>query len=128
MKKIWVILITAVILVVGLFFLRGSEDSWIKDDKGIYVKHGNPAETPSYVLEQQDAIECTNGLYMQKKAEGIELNSECLGTCGNYAVDVVHIPRNADDNFIDNQCADFIAEKVEHFIELDKDGEIVRID
>jgi hypothetical protein len=127
MKKIWIILIIAVVLAVGLLFLRGSEDSWIKDDKGIYIKHGNPAETPSYVIEQQDAIDCANGLYLQKKAEGIELNSECLGTCGNYAVDVVHIPRNADDNFIDNQCADFGEGKVEHFIELDKDGEIVRI-
>lgn len=41
-----------------LLLLRGfsGEDSWIKDSNGIWIKHGNPSETPDYVLEQQKAL------------------------------------------------------------------------
>ncbi len=56
-----------------------------------------------------------------------EKNSQCLGTCGDYAVDIVHVPRTEGDNLIENQCEDYKTGKVNHFIELDKNGEIVRI-
>ena len=119
------------ILVVGWLFIRfiigGNEDSWIKDEKGVYVEHGKPIFIPDYVKEQQDATECALGLYEQKKAEGMNFSSQCMGTCIGYAVDVVHVPRIEEDNLVENQCADFREGRVGRFIELDKDGEIVRI-
>lgn len=39
-----------ILLIIGLlsvrFLLGGNEDSWIKDENGIWVKYGNPATTP----------------------------------------------------------------------------------
>jgi len=50
-----------------------------------------------------------------------------LGVVGNYAVDIVHVPRSEEDNLIENQCEAYRNGEVNHFIELDKDGEIIRI-
>lgn len=128
MKKIYLILIAVLVLIAGWLFVRfvigGSEDDWIKDSQGVWVKHGNPSETPDYVLEQQEIISCALEKF---SAFSGEISSQCLGGCGDYAVDSVHIPRTAEDNLPENQCEDYASGIVNHFIELDKDGEIVRI-
>jgi hypothetical protein len=128
--KYWLLVIAVILIAGGIFLLIraiSGEDSWIKDSRGVYVKHGNPASTPDYVLEQQEAIECAYGLYQGEAREGI-FYSQCLGICGNYAVDVVHVPRIEEDNSAENQCDEYRSGKVSHFIELNlKDGEIVRI-
>jgi uncharacterized membrane protein YqiK len=66
MKKSNLIILVVILLIIGLFFVRfvigGDEDTWIKDENGIYVKHGNPSTTPDYVLEQQRAIAESEGL------------------------------------------------------------------
>lgn len=131
MKKAYWILIIIGILIAGWIFVRfiigGSEDSWIKNEKGEYVKHGFPSGVPSYVKEQQDSIICALQLYQQKKQEGMQFNSQCLGSCGDYAVDIVNVPRNEEDNLVENQCEEYKKGKVSHFIELDKEGNIVRV-
>jgi flagellar basal body-associated protein FliL len=48
MKKnyIWIIAIVIILIIIlagFLLFLRGNEDNWIKDSKGIWIKHGNPS-------------------------------------------------------------------------------------
>lgn len=58
-------------------------------------------------------------------------NSQCLGTINvnnlDYVVDIVHVPRTQEDNLPENQCEDYRTGKVQHFIELDKDGNVVRV-
>lgn len=131
MKKIYLILIIFGVLIIGQFAIRfiigGSEDSWIKDFRGIYIKHGNPSEIPIYVTEQQNIINCAFGLYDEKRNQGIQFSSQCLGSCEDYAVDIVHVPRTDEDNLIENQCLDYREGKVSKFIELDENKEIVRI-
>jgi len=133
MKKTYLVLIVIGILVILMALLRfnpfdlSGEDSWIKDEKGQYVKHGFPYETPDYVQEQQEAVLCAEDLYEQKKQEGMVFASQCLGTCDDYAVDVVHVPRSSEDNLAENQCEDYRSGKVKHFIELDEEGEVVKI-
>ncbi len=123
-----IFIIIAIFFSAGIFlFLRGSEDSWIKDGKGIWIKHGNPSDTPNYVSEQQQAISDALELYKKVRDAGMEFNSQCLGTVGDYAVDLVHVSRTEEDNKIENQCEDYRTGKVGHFIELDKEGNIVRI-
>jgi len=120
------LLIISLAMLVLLVRLFSGEDSWIKDEKGIYVKHGYPSETPDYVREQQLIISKALELYEQKKTE-MNLSSQCLGAIDNYAVDIAHVPRAAEDNLAENQCEDYRRGKVSHFIELDKEGSIVRI-
>ncbi len=121
-----VLLVFLILAVVWAFvrFIIVGEDSWIKDERGVYVKHGNPSETPGYVAWQQAAVSCAYDLFWNATGEK---NSQCLGYCGNYAVDVVHVPRTAEDDLAGNQCANYGDGFVNHFIELDKNKEIVRI-
>jgi len=124
-------MVLLIIIIIGfiviLFLVRSPEDSWIKDERGVWVKHGVPAETPDYVKAQQDTIQCSLDLYQIKKSQGIIFSSQCLGTCQDYAIDIVNVPRNAEDDKPENQCSDFREGKVGHFIELDKNGEIIRV-
>jgi hypothetical protein len=130
MKKWIVILIIIIVLVVviGLILLifRGNEDLWMKDSQGVWIKHGVPSNTPQYVIEQQDALSCANDLYNQAKSNGVVFNSQCLGACGNYSVDIVHVPRNLEDDKVENQCSDY-PKKTPYFIELDSNGNVVRV-
>lgn len=119
-----VFLLLLIGFVIFRFIIGGNEDTWIKDEKGVYVKHGNPSETPGYVFWQQAAILCAKDIFENFTEEK---NSQCLGTCGNYAVDFVHVPRSEEDNLVENQCSDYGNGIVNHFIELDENGEIVRI-
>lgn len=127
-KKSYLIAGIVFLLLIGCVFVRfvlgGDEDDWIKDDRGVYVIHGNPSEIPNYVKEQQEAIICALNK-LNNLAE--EKSSQCLGTCGDYAVDIVHVPRAEEDNLPENQCEDYGSGKVQYFIELDGNGEIVRI-
>jgi hypothetical protein len=123
-----IMLIISLILAGLVLFLvfRGDEDNWIKNTNGVYIKHGNPSKSPSYVLEQQDALTCASDLYSQAKSDNIAFNSQCLGACGNYSVDIVHVPRSIEDDKASNQCIDY-PRVTPYFIELDKNGVVVRV-
>lgn len=125
----WIIGIIVILIVLGIIFvlLRGDEDDWILDSNGVYIKHGNPFNVPDYVRAQQETVACALSLYNDKKNSGMDFISQCIGKCGDYSVDIVHIPRSEEDNKVENQCADFRAGVTNHFIELDSKGEIVRI-
>lgn len=119
-----IILLLLIGFLLARFILGGDEDNWIKNEKGIWIKHGNPGTTPDYVLEQQQALSCASGKFLNITGT---INSQCLGTCGNYAVDIVHVPRVPEDNLAANQCEDYVNGAVQYFIELDNKGNIVRI-
>jgi len=128
MKKLyWTLMIIVVLIIFIMIFRPGGEDSWIKDKRGVWIKHGVPSETPDYVMEQQQIINQSLYLYEQRMSEGMEFSSQCLGIVGNYAVDIVHVPRSSEDNLVENQCEAYRNGEVTHFIELDKDGNIVKI-
>ena len=128
MKKIYLIFIIILFLAIILIIVfRLEEDSWIKDERGVWIKHGNPSEIPDYVLQQQQIIKCALQLYTQEKNNGIEFSSQCLGLCEDYAIDIVNVPRNEEDYKIENQCEDYKIGRVNHFIEINKEGDIARI-
>lgn len=132
MKKIYLVIIIVVILIVAWLFVRfvigGPEDSWIKDDRGVWIKHGNPSQTHENVISQQEAINAALVLYQEKKDQGMNFSSQCLGSVNGYAVDIVHVPRINTDNLLENQCEDFVKGNINKFIELDSDGVIVKIE
>lgn len=77
MKKIyWIILGILVLFILSLIVFRGlnGEDDWIKDSRGVWIKHGNPSEVPAKVLEQQKLIEEASKLYDDKIEEGVNFN------------------------------------------------------
>ena len=124
-----IIVLILVLFGLGVLFLRSPEDSWIKDSNGIWIKHGNSSTIPDYVTLQREMVECSQILYLSAQNSGFQLNSQCLGSCGDYAIDLVHIPRdNQEDNLPANQCADYKSGIVKHFIELNNiNGSVVRV-
>jgi uncharacterized protein (UPF0333 family) len=133
LKKIAIgIIILVVILgliVWGVFFVvsKFNEDVWVKDSKGLWIMHGKPSSIPLEAKDQLDAIECASDLYASASLQNVSFNSQCLGTCGNYSVDIVNVPRIALDDLSENQCGDYLSKKTTHFIELNSRGNIVRI-
>lgn len=125
--------ILVIVTVLGILIVfKAGEDEWTKNKQGIYIKHGNPSKTPDYVLEQQQLILESTQLCFEKKQEFLEnneqLESQCLGTIRDYAVDIVNNPRNPEiDDLTENQCAAYRQKQVSHFIELDRNCMIVRI-
>ncbi len=131
MKKTYLVLIIVVVLILAWLFVRfviTSEDSWIKDNRGVWIKHGNPSQTPNNVIKQQEAIDSALTLYQEKKEQGMNFSSQCLGSINDYAVDIVHVPRINTDNLLENQCEDFVKGNVNKFIELDSNGVLVKIE
>jgi hypothetical protein len=129
-KKYWYWIVGIIVLIlIFIVVFRGfsGEDDWIKNSRGVYIKHGNPASTPDYVTGQQNIINCAIGLYNNEKTKDVVFNSQCLGKCSDYSVDVVNVPRTSEDNLVENQCSDFRNGVTKHFIELDKNGEVVRV-
>lgn len=120
-----ILLLMGVVLFIRFFFME--EDSWIKDPRGVWVKHGNPAETPDYVSEQKTMILCAMDIYAQLSSNGVSFSSQCIGACGNYSVDIVNVPRTAEDDKIENQCAEYLQGETNQFIELDSHGNVIRI-
>lgn len=131
MKIIIAIIVVVVVIIAFLrfnpFSSNGKEDNWIKDSKGIYIKHGTPAETPDYVQEQEIVLGCAKNIFYSFNMTKTPIFSQCLGVCKDYAVDIVNVPRIAEDDLVQNQCEEYRRGLVSHFIELDKNGEVVRV-
>jgi len=131
MKKYWIILIAALILLGVVFvILRGQEDNWIKDSRGVWIKHGVPKDTPAQVSEQQSLITQAQQMYQKTKSLGEDFsNGPCLGSVqSDWVVDIAHSPRQTVDDQPQNQCTDYLSGQAHHFIELDTNGEIIKVE
>jgi len=127
-KIVYWIIAAIVLLVVITLLIRGSEDNWIKNSRGVYIEHGHPKNMPQEVEDQQRIIEAAQSLFEAATLNEQDLSSgPCLGTVENYAVDITHDPRQAVDDEQKNQCQDYIDGKVSNYIELDQNGEVLRV-
>ena len=129
MKKSIILAIIIIILIISLtlFILRvNKEDVWIKQPNGIYIKHGNPSSMPEEVKQQKEIINCANNLYIKAKNK-MNLSSQCLGKCESYSIDIVHNPRTEEDSLNENQCQEYKNGITKNFLELDKNGNLIRI-
>ncbi len=112
--------------------LFSMEDTWIKDAKGIWIKHGRPRDTPDEVILQQKILAAAQQVYNQKKAESIDFSAgpclaDSLTDYSDWVVDVAHNPRQEVDARQENQCASFRMGKAKHFVELDENGDLIRV-
>lgn len=68
--------------------------------------------------------------YVQKKTAGTDFSSgPCLSNelMTGWVLDTVHNPRQAIDDLPQNQCSAYREGNAKHFIELDIDGNFVRM-
>jgi hypothetical protein len=88
-------------------------------------------------LEAQIALQRAEEIYKQAVATGQDLSKgPCLSNAlhGNpdypetmWVLDIAHNPRQEVDNQSENQCQSFREGKAENFIELDTNGQVIKV-
>jgi hypothetical protein len=78
--------------------------------------------------EREVAIAAAHVAYEEAAAGGTDFaDGPCLGVVlENWVADVAHDPREEVDDRPENQCGAFRSGEVEHFVELDPEGDLIR--
>lgn len=85
---------------------------------------------PGVLAEYDLALNQAKELYQQKKGLGYDFSSgPCLTNdlTQDWVADLVHVPRIDSDNLPQNQCQAYLEGRAKHFVELDLEGNLVRI-
>lgn len=85
---------------------------------------------PGVLSEFDTALREAQRIYAQKKQAGFEFsNGPCLTNdlMSGWVADLVHNPRTQEDNLPENQCRAYLEGRARHFVELDLEGNLVRI-
>jgi len=79
---------------------------------------------------EQAVVTAAKAAYAKARLEGIDMtNGPCLGVIvPNWVADVAHDPRQPVDDDPANQCEAYRAGEAEHFVELDPDGNVIRVE
>jgi hypothetical protein len=120
--KLFISFFLLIILVSGITLLENKKTSLFDQTKSSYK--------PGVDAQVDTAVNQANELYKQKKALGIDFSTgPCLTNdlMANWVVDIVHSPRIAMDDQPQNQCPAYIEGRAKHFIELDPNGNLVRV-
>lgn len=121
------------LLAAGVFlavsFIATNTGQWIKAENGLWVKVGDPRTIPAVVVEQQALLVAAQALYNEANGSNQNLAyGPCLGSVGDdWVVDIAHDPRIDVDELAANQCPEIAAGTAHHYIELDPDGNLIRI-
>ncbi len=97
----------------------------------IYLRNVTPTSyKPGIWREADNAINQAQHLYQTKKEAGLDFSQgPCLSNdiSPGWVVDIAHSPRQALDDDSQNQCPAFIEGRAKHFVELDLDGNLIRV-
>ncbi len=129
MFKVWVLGYTArsdmpklTLLAVALFVIVST--SLIT----LFLNSGGPKSPPKNEIDT--AINQAKFLYSQRKAMGEDLSTgPCLSNAlmPGWVVDLVHSPRLPIDDLPENQCPAYREGRAQHFVELDLNGNFIRV-
>ena len=86
---------------------------------------GGPSES-----EKDAAIAAARQAYAEAVEQGVDMsNGPCLGVVmQNWVADVAHEPREDIDDESANQCEAYRRGDADHFVELDPDGTVIRVE
>lgn len=80
--------------------------------------------------EIDTAINQARHFYRQEKERGKDFSSgPCLSNAimPNWVLDIAHNPRESMDDLAQNQCPAYLEGRAEHIVELDPDGNLIRV-
>ena len=80
--------------------------------------------------EIDQAVAKAKAVYAEKARAGTNFASgPCLTNdlMPNWVADTVHVPRTSLDDLPENQCQAYIDGRAKHFVELDLQGNLVRV-
>lgn len=113
MKKTTLILILSAVILAAIYYFFRS---------GVFVPLGSE--------QNQMAVSLAKERYAQAKARGTNLSDgPCIAEdlMPDWVADIAHNPRHNLDNLPENQCGNFRNGKAHHFVELDPDGNVIRV-
>lgn len=115
-KKVlfWTVLI---VLIVTTFFVL-----YFQRNPGFSYKKGASSEFDRAVIAAMDVY--------KKGAKNMDLsNGPCLTNdlIPGWVADIVHNPRDETDDLPANQCPAYLEGRAQHFVELDQNGNVVRV-
>lgn len=90
----------------------------------------NSSSKSTSKIEIDTAVNQAKFLYRQRKERGEDFsNGSCLSNAlmPNWVVDIVHSPRLPMDDLPANQCPAYLEGGARHFVELDTEGNLVRV-
>ena len=128
-KLILLFVIIAIVIFIGgiVIFKINNLAKTFDDGSQVQIPHAESSQQNLPVSDKDKALECAQNLYSEFLARGVSFNSQCLGKCGLYSVDIVHVPRTAEDNQEENTCSYFRTGETPYFIELDSSGNLVEV-
>ena len=94
----------------------------------IIFNNRNPRAIPK--IEIDTAVNQARLLYSSRKEMGEDFSKgPCLSNAlmPGWVVDIVHSPRLAMDDLPENQCPAYIEGKATHFVELDLNGNLIKV-
>ncbi len=80
--------------------------------------------------EADRAVNQAKALFKEQKKLGLDFSQgPCLTNAlmEDWVADIVHSPRTAIDDAPENQCISYLESGATHFVELDLDGNVVRV-
>lgn len=80
--------------------------------------------------EADTAINQATHLFNQKKKESFDFtDGPCLSNAllPGWVLDIAHSPRLSVDDLEENQCTAYISGDAKHFVELDPEGNLIRV-
>ena len=103
----------------------------------VYVHEANPFNRaikgnykPGLSTEIDTMVGRAQKLYRDRKALGIDFSTgPCLTNdlAQDWVADIAHNPRERSDNLAENQCPAFLEGRAKHFVELDVQGEVIKV-
>lgn len=85
---------------------------------------------PGVSAEVDRVVNQAKAVYLQKKTLGYDFsNGPCLTNdlVPDWVADLAHRPRWSEDNLPQNQCPAYLEGRAKHFVELDLDGNLIRV-
>lgn len=103
----------------------------------VYVHETNPFNAaikgnykPGLDDEIDNAVKKAQDIYKNRKAKDDDFESgPCLSNdlMPDWVVDIAHNPRQELDDLPENQCLAYTEGRAKHFVELDLEGEVIRV-
>jgi len=90
----------------------------------------NPADKLSKT-QIESAVNQAKFLYRLRKSEGLDFsNGPCITNAlmDDWVLDIAHNPRVKEDDLPGNMCPAYIEGKAKHIVELDKNGDLIRVE
>lgn len=121
-EKLVILVLSVMIAVSILIIFSNNQNPFVRKSRGIY----RPGVDP----DVDKAVNQAHKVYQQKKELGEDFTAgECLTNdlLPEWVADIAHSPRQNIDNEPQNQCQAYLEGRATHFVELDPEGNVLRV-